>query len=100
MPLTDRSFEEKRDFIRMQINSSVTITDKNNTYTGICKDLSGTGMRIETGDSFTVGNELTVSIQQKDEVRKPFNAIVEVTRIEEGDNDKQLIGLTIKEILP
>lgn len=95
MSLTDRSYVEKRDFRRMQINSPVVISHENQTYQGMCKDLSGTGMMIETDASFTVGAIITVTIEQKGGM--PFNAKVEVKRIEEGNNN-QTIGLAIIDI--
>lgn len=98
MASLDRSFSEKRNFIRMKINSKVVINHEGNEFEGICKDLSGAGMLIETTEMFNLGDELDVSIQQKGETHLPFNAKVEVSRISKGDDGSQIVGLVIKEI--
>lgn len=94
----DRSFDEKRNFIRMKINTPVSIHMNGRVYQGICKDLSGAGMLIETDDEFSIGDQLDVTIEQKNDNQIPFNAKVEVTRIQAGSPGTQVIGLLIKEI--
>lgn len=95
----DQPYSEKRDFIRMQVNSPVVITYADRQYQGLCKDLSGAGMQVETEDSFEVGAQLEVTIQQKGENHLPFNALVEVTRSKTSTPGNQTIGLSILEIL-
>ena len=98
MPLADKTYNEKRDFIRMRINSQVLIHHEGNDYTGICRDLSGTGMLVETQQSFELGTQLDVSIEQKSETHLPFNASTEVSRIQPGSENTLILGLSIKEI--
>ncbi len=45
----NRDYSEKRDFIRMKVDSEVHLSTEGSTHsiTGICRDLSGTGMLIE-----------------------------------------------------
>ena len=99
MAASDQSYSEKRNFIRMQVNSPITITYADREYQGLCKDLSGAGMQIETEDNFEVGAQLEVIIQQKGGNHLPFNALVEVTRSQASTPGNQIIGLSIKEIL-
>lgn len=99
MVANDQGYSEKRDFIRMQVNSPVIITYAGRQYQGLCKDLSGAGMQVETEDSFEVGAQLEVTIQQKGDNHLPFNALVEVTRSKTSTPGSQIIGLAIKEIL-
>ena len=96
--MSDRSFDEKRNFIRMKINTPVTMHYAGKDYAGLCKDLSGAGMQIETDETFAVGQTLEVTIEQKGGAHVPFKATVEVTRIENSTPDKQVVGLTIREI--
>lgn len=98
MSSIEAAYNEKRDFIRMRINSQVNIRQAGKDYEGICKDLSGTGMLIQTNHAFSVGSELQVSIEQKIETHLPFNAIAEVTRVDSGSNGNFTVGLAIKEI--
>ncbi len=97
MASIDRSYSEKRDFIRMQVNSPIAIRHEGSDYEGICKDLSGAGMLLETEQAFAVGAELEVSIAQKRETHLPFNASATVSRIDEHDG-KFLVGLAITRI--
>lgn len=98
MSSIDRTYNEKRDFIRMRVNSSVNIDQDGNHFKGICRDLSGAGMLIETDQLFEIGAQLRISIEQKGETHLPFNAQAEVSRVEPGPDDKHIIGLEIKEI--
>ena len=99
MSSIERSYNEKRDYIRMRINSQVNILHAGKKYKGICKDLSGAGMLIETTHTFEVGTQLQISIEQKGETHLPFNATAEVSRIEPGSENSHIVGLTIKEII-
>lgn len=100
MSAIDRSYEEKRDFIRMQINSPITISHNGNNYSGTCKDLSGTGMMVSTEAKLAIDDVCEVSIEQKEEGRRPFNAQVKVNRIIADDADDNTIGFSITEVLP
>ena len=94
----DRNYNEKRDFIRMKINSEVTISQAGDKHSGICRDLSGAGMSVETDYAFSTGSKLDVAIEQKGDTHLPFHASAEVTRVDEIEEGKFLIGLSILEI--
>jgi hypothetical protein len=98
MSSIDRSYNEKRDFIRMRINSQVAIQHKGNEYLAICKDLSGAGMLIETEQAFVIGDQLGVKIEPNGDNHLPFSATAEVQRVEAGTDGKLTVGLAIKEI--
>jgi hypothetical protein len=99
MSATSSTAEEKRIFHRWKIDSEVSIACNGENSIALCKDLSGAGMLIEAEQAFSVGDEMTVSIEKKDETHLPFNAIAEVSRIEDGAAGKFIIGLSIKEII-
>ena len=46
MTLNDRDYSEKRDFIRMQIETAITLTQGSQRHEGVCLDLSSTGMQV------------------------------------------------------
>lgn len=96
--MTDRSFSEKRSFIRMKINTPVVIHFAGRSYQGVCKDLSGAGMQIETDEPFSIGDTLDVTIEQKGGAHLPFNAKVEVSRVQETSPGVRVVGLSIQEI--
>jgi hypothetical protein len=99
MSSIDRDFSEKRNFIRMRINSDVNLESNGQQYTGICRDISGSGLLVETQQAFTLGDEVRISIPQKSETHLPFNATTEVTRVSNGSEDRYIIGFSIIELL-
>jgi hypothetical protein len=94
---SERTYNEKRDFIRMKINSAVVINHQGTEYKGVCKDLSGAGMSVATQESLTVGDKVQVSIETQDDSHLPFNATASVSRVDSNDGG-YLIGLSIVEI--
>jgi hypothetical protein len=99
MSVEDRSFSEKRNFIRMKINTPVIIHYEDKSFSATCKNLSGAGMLLETEAALNPGDELHVSIEQKAEKSLPFSAIVEVTRVKPEQPGVKVVGLVIKELL-
>ena len=93
-----RDFSEKRDFYRMQVNSEVRITDSNgNQFQGICKDLSGTGMQIQSERAFEEGAELHALLPSSNDKFPPFESQVTVLRCTPSD-DGYLLGTSITEV--
>ena len=77
----DMKHEEKRDFIRMQINSTATITKGDgNTMTGFCINLSGGGALLELDNSENVAEELAVTINSSHGHAPVFHAQGRVVR--------------------
>ncbi len=61
--LSNRSYDEKRDFIRMEINASAIITDHNGMQKeGVCVNLSGGGALLELEDNLPVNQPIGVTI--------------------------------------
>ncbi|MGK0498791.1 MAG: hypothetical protein ACJAYG_000422 [Oceanicoccus sp.] len=98
MSSIDRCFNEKRNFIRMKINSDVIMTVIGEQYRGVCKNLSGTGMSIETSNSFEQNTQLELSIAQQGETHLPFNARGQISRVEKVSEGRYMIGISISEI--
>jgi len=100
--LTGKNFDEKRDFMRMQINSTITLNHAGVEYQGICKDLSSTGMLVETDHEFDIGEELKVAIAPSNNSTAPFNAVVEVLRSDKNEAEaargSRILGLSIKKM--
>lgn len=94
-----RDYSEKRDFHRMQVNSEIRLTDDSgNSLTGICRDLSGTGMQLQTDRPFSEGEELAAVLLSPGEDFPPFETRIRVIRCEpvaEGF----LLGIGIIEVM-
>ena len=103
MTLADRTINEKRDFIRIRVNTPVsfTITGKTERYEGHCRDLSGAGMLLETEKKLVSGNQLTIVIPSERPEFSHLNAKVEVVRVEMNKKlHTYCAGVTIKQIQP
>ncbi len=103
--LIEKNFAEKRDFIRMQINSPAILNHDGVEYKGICRDLSSTGMLIEINHNFEVGIELKVSFAPRSEAQPAFNAVAEVLRSDINSEESTeeiksyILALSIKQII-
>ncbi|MFD2230564.1 PilZ domain-containing protein [Alkalimarinus sediminis] len=92
-----RDYSEKRDFIRMKVDTQISLSFENSdlTMTAVCKDLSGTGMLIETDDPLAENSEFHTSLPSSNPAFPAFETKVKVIRCEESDNGKFLIGAEI-----
>ncbi|MBW4933622.1 PilZ domain-containing protein [Marinobacter sp. F4206] len=93
-----RDYSEKRDFHRMQVNSEIELTDGNGeVFTGICRDLSATGMQLLVHRPVAVGEELKTLLRPTGDEIPPLETVCEVLRCE-PDGDGYLLGTTINEV--
>jgi len=95
MSQTDRDYSEKRDFIRMHVETPVTLSIDGQTFTGTCLDLSSTGMQIKTDSTFKMGDRLAVHIPSVHSELKGLDAQTEVVRISVLEDGSQSLGLAI-----
>lgn len=79
-----RDIEEKRDFIRMQLDCQALCTDlrTGEQFTGQIRDLSGKGLCVELNRGLSPGTLLEVRIEPEKAVVPPLHAVVEVVRVE------------------
>lgn len=95
--------EEKRDFLRMRVDSPVTmaLADKEESMSGICRDLSGGGMLVEVEKALPIGTELEVTLASSYGHAPVLQAAAKVTRIIElpdSDAGRNRVGLRLTEI--
>lgn len=101
MTLTERSYEEKRNFIRMKVDTMVCFqrADSKERYEGRCRNLSGAGMLLETDKKLKLGDRLTVTVPSEGPDFQPLDASVEVVRVEHIPNlHKFMIGVVIRKM--
>lgn len=104
MNSANREYQEKRNFIRMKIETPATIevNDGSELHHGVCRDLSGGGMLIELESTLPVGTEVSVCIASAHGHAPMLRAITEVTRVVAqpgAETSPCLLGLEIKEVL-
>ncbi len=92
---------EKRDYMRMAMDIPITLTNAqiSSSISGRCRDLSGTGMLVETEQALTIGDifEVSVPSARPDLDLGSLDAEVEVTRCIALDSGYE-IGLLIRGI--
>ena len=60
------AYDDNRNFYRMLINAECKITTKDDIFTGVCKDLSASGMSFELENKgFIVGATVTIEIDSQ-----------------------------------
>lgn len=104
MSQASRDYQEKRNFIRMKVDTPVQIDIKNGDHhiTGTCCDLSGGGLMVELDSVIPVGTETEVVISSSHGHSPMLHAIAVVTRVvsqPESESQPCRIGLEIKEVL-
>lgn len=96
------SYDDKRDFYRMMVNSDVTVTiiddEANSTLLATCRDLSATGLAIEMSHPLALNTLVKVSIDSANNGVQSLNVKGKVVRVTEETSDSYLIGINISEI--
>ncbi|HEY7883478.1 MAG TPA: PilZ domain-containing protein [Cellvibrionaceae bacterium] len=100
MSLSDKSYQEKRDFLRMKIQTplGVELNHDGQHYAGLCRELSGGGMQVELSKPLAEGEELEVRVISTHGHSPQLHARARVVRAQ-TDGDTHLIGLEIIEVL-
>ena len=100
MSLFDKSYNEKRDFLRMKIQTplGVELSGKRGRFNAICRELSGGGMLVETQEQLMEGDELEVNVISTHGHSPQLHAKVQVVRLE-TEGETQLAGMQILEML-
>jgi hypothetical protein len=101
MSSIDKGFSEKRDFIRMKISAplSAKLSHDEGVIEGLCRDLSGGGMQVETATHIPAGTDLVVEICSDHGHSPTLHAKAKVARSTGDSENGFLLGLEIVEIL-
>ena len=102
--LLNREYQEKRNFIRMKIDTpaQVSINNGDDTHEGICKELSGGGMLLELDTTFPVGSELKVTISSGHGHAPMLEALTRVLRVDAkpgSESQPCTMGLEILKVI-
>lgn len=101
MDRLDRNYNEKRNFIRMRIDTPADVIIERNgeRLKGICRDLSGGGMLIETKELLEVGLDLRIQLASHHANSPMLRARVHVARVKVNRSGTYTLGLEILEML-
>jgi hypothetical protein len=102
MGIHDKTYSEKRDYIRMKISAPLNakLSVETHIIEGLCRDLSGGGMQVETDVSVAVGTELDVEISSSHGHNPTLKAKAKVVRSVAGEGNNYLLGLEILKVIP
>ncbi len=101
MSSIDKGFSEKRDFIRMKISAplSAKLSHDEGVIEGLCRDLSGGGMQVETKIQIPEGTDLVVEISSDHGHNPTLHAKAKVARCRGNSESGFMLGLEIVEVL-
>ncbi len=91
-----RDYSEKRDFIRMPVETPVILSQGQQDLEGHCQDLSSSGMQVLAATSFSLGDKIRVRIPSKHAELKGLDALTEVVRVGVHEDGRQSLGLVIQ----
>lgn len=101
MGINDKPYSEKRDFIRMKIGAplSAKLAAAEEVIEGLCLDLSGGGLQVETKHSLDVGAEVEVEVSSGHGHNPTLKASAKVVRVTANEAGGYVIGMVITEML-
>ncbi len=96
-----RSFEEKRNFIRMKVNTpaEITLEGQGTVQSGVCNDLSSGGMLLTTDNQLPIDSELLITVRSRHGHSPTLKARCRVARVEDGPGEQCIVGVEISEFL-
>ena len=95
MPQTPSNHSEKRDFIRMRIDTEVSLLHEGPVIAAVCLDLSSGGLQVQAPQRCQVGDTLEVRIDSDHPALKGLHASTEVVWIADQPDGRQKFGLRI-----
>lgn len=101
MGINDKPYSEKRDFIRMKIGAplSAKLAVADGIVEGLCLDLSGGGLQVETKTQIEAGTEMEVEVSSDHGHNPTLRARARVARATSSETGDYLLGLEILQIL-
>ena len=92
----DRDFEEKRNFIRMQMNSVAKLTiDGSQTMDVTCQDLSASGLSLLSIQPIQLEAEVSVTIPSPNAQFQAMHSSGRVIRCDKQSESEYQIGIEI-----
>ena len=94
-----RNYQEKRDFIRMQVSAPAVLTLDNGKHIELtCLDLSSSGVQLQHYEPLPVNISGSLVISSGGGYTNPLEAHITICRIQQSGNDEYRIGAVIDKI--
>ena len=97
--MADRDYDEKRNFVRMNIETQITYKVKNSdgqSHHGVSGDLSATGLYMVTDFALKEGEEIELVMNTSNERLPPFVAEGIILRTSVDENNKNKFHVSIQ----
>ena len=93
-------YDEKRNYIRMEIDCDVTyrLAGSDELHYGRCSSISGAGVSFIADQFFDPGKAMEINVIPKNTVTPSMTAFIEVIRSTELDDGHYEVAATIKSI--
>lgn len=98
MSTLSRNYQEKRDYIRMQVSAPATLTLPDGSHIALtCLDLSSSGAQLISSEPVMEGINAELTIDSAGGPSAPLSAKVAVRRVQQENDTQFRIGLQIIE---
>ncbi|TVP52788.1 MAG: PilZ domain-containing protein [Halomonadaceae bacterium] len=97
-----RDYSEKRDFIRMQVDTDIEIrlpSTPERLLQGVCEDLSATGMSVLVTEELPMGVEVSTKVPSHNPDFPPFETLARIIRCDTVADGRFSLGLEILKVL-
>ena len=101
MSLDQRSYEEKRDYIRVPVECEVSLENSasGKRFVASGKNLSASGVLFHTEEPLAPGDQLEMHIEASRALMSVLDATIEVIRVEStADGNLYAVGSAIRNI--
>jgi len=101
MSLDHRSYEEKRDFVRVTVDYELGLQPAGGGpgFTARGKNLSAGGVLFETDEALQPGDILEIHVEARQALLSVLDATIEVVRVAGADNGRGwVVGGAIREL--
>ena len=96
--MSGHDYDEKRDFVRMNINTQIIYTIKNSdgqTHHGNSGDLSAKGLYMTTDFELSEGDKIDITMTPNGDSLPPFNAEGIIIRVTADEDKKDLFHVSV-----
>jgi len=95
-----RNFNEKRDYIRMQVDTPAKLTLSNGqSFSVTCVDLSSSGVQLHSNEAIPVQSAGELHVESGGGSTPPLSARVSVCRLQAMEDGMYRVGLSIDSFL-
>lgn len=93
-------YDEKRNYIRMEIDCDVTyrLANSNELHHGHCSSISGAGVSFSAKQAIEAGKALEINVLPKNSITPPMTAFIEVVRSTQNEDGTFEVAASIKSI--